>query len=143
VTKSLLNSVKVVVNNVDLSKWAFDIDTPDTKAQVDVSGFSATLTKEYLPGLADQTITVRFLQDFAVGAVHATLNGLYYGGSTFPIYVQNDMTQGTSATNPLYGGSANMYEYDGLSGQLEARSEITVTFRPAPNSKFTWGTVAP
>lgn len=141
--KFLLNDVKVVVNGVSLGDHAFNVDTPSEKEQVDVSGFSPTNSREYLPGLADQTIEVQFENDFAAGSVHATLNPLYESGTSFPIYLQPDSDSGTSATNPIYGGSAVLYAYNGLSGALEARSETTATFRPAPGSRFTWGTAAP
>lgn len=139
--KFVFTKGKVVVNNVDLSDHAFGVDTPQEKEQIDISGFSATGTKEFAPGATDQTIEVKFLQDFAASSVHATLNPLYTGGSSFPIYVMPDQTLGTSATNPKYGGTATLYSYNGLSGDLNARGEITATFKPASGSSFTWGTV--
>jgi hypothetical protein len=142
-SKFLLSDCKVVVNNVALSDHAFNVDSPSTKNQEDVSGFSPTGAREFLPGQEDQTITVQFLQDFAAGKVHATLEPLYSGGSVFPIYLQPASASGTSATNPIFGGTASLYEYNGLSGALSARSEITATFKPASGSRFTWGTTAP
>ena len=101
---------------------------------------SVSGTREFLPGLADQTIEVRFLQDFGTNSVHQTLNPLYTSGTTFVVSVQPDSDTGTSATNPVYGGTAVLYSYNGLSGELNARGEITATFKPAPNSLFAWGT---
>lgn len=141
--KFLLNDVKVMVASIDLTSHAFNVDTPSEKEQVDVSGFSATGTREYLPGLADQTIEIQFLQDFSASQVHATLEPLYRSGTTFIVYVVPDASLAVSATNPAYGGSASLYSYDGLSGALGARAEMTATFRPAPNAAFAWGTVAP
>lgn len=141
-SKFLLNDAKIMVNGVDLSDHGFNVDTPETKPQVDVSGFNPNLTTEYLPGLAEQTITVQFRSDFAAGKVHATLQPLYAGGSVFVVYVQP--TSGSaSATNPAFGGSATMYEYNGLSGALGADAQMTVNFKPAPGSKFTWASTVP
>ena len=141
-SKFLNTDVKVVVAGQDLSDHAFNIDTPQVKPQVDVSGFNPTRTTEYLPGLADQTITVQFRQDFAASKVHATLQPLYAGGSVFVVYVQP--TSGTvSATNPAFGGSATMYDYNGLAGALNASSDMTVNFKPAPGSRFAWGSTVP
>lgn len=141
-SKFLLSDVKVMVNNVLLSDHAFNVDTPSTKNQEDVSGFNPTNAREFLPGQEDQTITIQFLQDFAAAKVHATLEPLYSGGSVFPIYVQP--TSATpSATNPVFGGSATMYDYNGLSGALNADAQMTVNFKPAPGSLFSWGTVPP
>jgi hypothetical protein len=143
VSKFLLTDGKVVVNNRNLSDHAFSLDTPSEKEEVDVSGFSSTGTREFLPGLADQSIEVGFLQDFGTNSVHQTLEPLYRAGSAFPFFVQPDSDAGTSATNPIYGGTASLYSYNGLAGELNARSEITAVFRPAPGSSFAWGTVAP
>ena len=142
-SKFLLKSVKVMVAGVELTGHAFNVDTPSEKEQVDMSGFSAAGTREYLPGLEDQTLEVQFLQDFGGTQVHATLEPLYAGGSTFVVYVVPDTNASVSATNPAYGGSANLYSYNGLSGALGARAEMTATFRPAPNNRFVWGTAAP
>ena len=141
--KFLLGDCKVVVNNVNLSTFAFNVDTPSTKEQVDVSGFSPTGAREYLPGQEDQTITIQFLQDFGSGKVHQTLEPLYSSGSAFPLYVQPDSDSGTSATMPLFGGSASLYGYNGLSGALSARAEITAEFKPAGGARFVWGTATP
>jgi hypothetical protein len=141
--KYLLTNGKVMVAGTNLSDHAFSVDTPDEREQVDVSGFSPTGTKEYLPGSREQELTIGFLQDFATGSVHQTLNPLYSGGSTFVVYVQPDATAGTSAANPVYGGTAKLYSYNGLQGSLNDRGEIEATFRPSGSTGFGWGTVAP
>jgi hypothetical protein len=142
-SKFLLEDVKVVVAGVDLSGHAFNVDTPSVKAQVDVSGFNPNGTMEFLPGLADQTITIQFHNDFAAAQVHATLWPLYQSGTGFIIWLQPDSNSGTSAVNPIYGGSATLYEYNGLSGALNAPADTTATFKPAPNASFSWGTSVP
>ena len=135
---------KVMVNNVDLSSHAFAIDTPQSKDQVDVSGFGGT--REFLQGVEDATLTIQFLQDFGTATnekVHSTLQPLFNSGSLFPVWVQPFSTSGTSTTNPIFGGTAMLYDYNGGAATLNERAELTGTFRPASGSKFTWGTVAP
>jgi len=134
--KFIVQDVTVTVNSVDLSDHAFSIDTPETREQIDVSGFNSTGAKEFLPGALDQTITVGFLNDPATGKVHKTLQPLFAGGSTFPITV----TDKSSSPKITFSGTASLYEYNGLSGQLGARAEMTATFKPASNSTFAWGT---
>jgi len=141
-TKVLATKWKVMVGNVDLSDHAFDVAIADEKERVDVSGFSAAGTREYLPGLRDQTVTVQFLMDRAAGSVHQTLFPYYQSGSAFSFYVQPLSDAGTSTSNPLYGGSAQVYSYPSQA-TLNAREEATMTFSPAPGSKFDWGTAAP
>ena len=143
-SKFLVTDVKVVVNGVVLSDHADSVDTPEETDQIDVSGFSPTRTKEFVQGQADQTIEIEFLQDFASAKVHATLQPLYTSGSAFPIFVQPDSDAGTSATNPIFGGTATLFSYNGLGGAtLNEPVKITATFKPAANAAFTWGTVAP
>ncbi len=128
---------KVMINSVDMSSFAFDVQITDEKEQIDVSGFSPTGRKEFLPGSQDQTIAVSLLESFSTGGPHATIWPLYEGGSSFPILVQPDSDAGTSSSNPTYSGTAVCFAY-GPSGTLNERSEIVVEFKPAPNALFDW-----
>jgi hypothetical protein len=138
--KFLLTKAKVMVNSVDLSNFAFSLDTPETKEQVDVSGFNPAGTREYLPGQSDQTITVGFLQGFGTAEPHRVLQPLYTSGSAFPISVMADSSASPSAANPTFSGTATLYDYNGLAGTLNARGEMTATFRPTGAAGFQWGT---
>lgn len=124
----------------DLSRFGHTLDTPDTREQIDVSGFNPAGTREYLPGQRDQTITVGFLQGFGTSEPHRVLEPLYESGSAFAISIQPDATASVSASNPSFGGTAVLYEYNGLAGALNARGEITATFRPSSSGGFQWGT---
>jgi len=137
--KILATDVVVTIDGLDFSGHTFGVDLPDTKEQVDVSGFSSTGAKEFLPGNRDQTATFNVLQDFAASSIHQKLNTLYSTSSVFAFSVKPTSAT-TSATNPVFGGTAQMYEYDGLSAQLNARAEITVTLRPASGAVWSWAT---
>ena len=141
-SKFLLKDVKVMVGTVDLSSHAFNVDTPGTKEQVDVSGFSTTGSREFLPGLADESIVIQFENDFAASQVHATLEPIYRNGTTTLVYV-TPTSAAVSATNPAFGGQGVLFDYNGLSGALNARSETTATFKPAPGGTFQWSATAP
>jgi hypothetical protein len=130
------------VNGVVLSSWAFDVQIADEKEKIDVSGFNPTNSREYVPGSRDQAVTVQFVNDRASGGPHATIEPLYTGGSVFAFFVQADSDAGTSATNPIYGGSASCYSFP-TGATLNEREEMAIEFAPAPNSVFAWGTVAP
>ena len=127
----------VRVNSVLLSDHAFDVSITDEKEQIDVSGFSATGRREFLPGPQDQTIAISFLQDFAASSVHATIWPLYEGGSSFPILVQPDSDAGTTSSNPTYSGTASIYSYP-TGATLNERAEAVMEFKPAPNARFDW-----
>jgi hypothetical protein len=136
--KYLLTNGKVMVGGTDLSRFAFSLDTPDEREEVDVSGFSPTGTREYLPGQRDQTIEIGFLQGFGTNEPHRVLEPLYSSGTTFPLLIQVDATAAVGPGNPTFGGTASLYSYNGLSGELNARGEITATFRPATGAGFAW-----
>jgi hypothetical protein len=140
VPKYLLNKAKILVNGVDLSLYGHSLDTPDTRDQVDVSGFNPAGTQEFLPGQRSQTITIGFLQGFGSGEPHRVLQPLYESGTTFAISVVADSTQAVGPGNPSFGGTAALFEYNGLAGALNARGEVTGTFRPATGTGFQWGT---
>lgn len=137
--KSIASDVRVVVNSVNLSAWAFKVDVKLEKDKVDVSGFNADSSKEFLPGQKDEEFVVSFRQDFGANAVDQTLWPLYNGGSGFPISVMPTSTGGTSATNPIYScGTAYLYEYHPLDADLGNANETQVTF--SCNSAVTRGT---
>ena len=139
--KYLLTKAKVMVDGHELTTHAFALDTPDEREQVDVSGFNYTTgTKEYLPGARDQTIEIQFLQGFGTAEPHRILQPLYEGGSAFPLSIVPDGSAAVGPNNPSFGGTASLYAYNGLSGELNNRGEITATFRPASASGFQWGT---
>ena len=139
----LIGDVRVVVNSVDLSDQAFSVDAPMEKDQIDVSTFSTTGARSFLPGVSDQTLTIGFRQNFAAGKVHATIEPLFRLGSQFPIYIVPDSDTGTGSLNPVFGGTASVYAYNGLSGELNDSADIEVEFKAAPGSSLRWGTVWP
>ena len=133
---------KVVANGVVLSTWAFDVQIDDSKDKLETSGFSPTGSRDYVPGLAEQTVTVQFRNDLATGGPFATCVKLYEGGSVFPFYVQRDSDAGTSTQNPIYGGTASMYSFP-MAATLNEVEETSFEFSPSPNSAFYWGTAFP
>jgi len=139
VAKKAATRWKVVAVGVDLSTWSFDVQIGDEKDKLEVSGFSATGAREYVQGTAEQTIDISFRWDYAAGGPHQTLYPQYTGGSVFKIWVQPDSVAGTSASNPWYGGTASLYSFP-ISATLNEVEEATLSFSPAPNSSFAWGT---
>jgi hypothetical protein len=135
--KFINRDVFISVNGVDLSNWAFGIDTPSEKEQIDVSGFNPQFTKEFLPGTKEDSVTVSFLQDFAVGGPHATLFPIYDGDLEVFIRVR-PTSAAAAATNPELQGNVTLTSYNGLSGEINARSEFTATFVPSDEDGITW-----
>jgi hypothetical protein len=125
--KYINTDCKVVVNGVDLSNQAFNVDIPLVKTQVEVSGFSASGAQEFLPGPKDERVTVSFRQNFGGTLVDATLWNLYNSGTPFILAV--NPTSGTAnASNPTYSGTANLYEYHPINAAFGDVSNTDVTF---------------
>lgn len=139
-SKQVAKYWKVVVNGTDLSQYADNVDTGSEKEQIDVSGFGGS--KEFIPGQQDDTLNIEFFMGMGSNEPHTVIYPLYSGNSVFPIYVQPDSTAGTSSSNQLFGGSASIYAYP-FGASLNEAVKATLEFKPAPNSSFTWGTVAP
>lgn len=137
--KFAATDVSVVINGTDISDYCFSVDLPDTKDQIDVSGFNSTGSREFVTGTRDQTVTLGVLQDFGSTGIHQLLNPLYTGNSAF-LFTIKPTSGAVSATNPKYSGTAQMFEYDGLNAQLNARAEITVTLKPSSNAVWAWAT---
>ncbi len=134
-----------VFGSADLSTYAHTVDTPSTNEVVDVSGFNPQASKEFLPGPRDDTVTLGFRQAFTTGTsgVHGVFSGLYTSGGTFTFDIRavSPTTNSTvSVTNPAYRGTAVLYEYNGINGELSSSGEVTVSFKPAPNTFFTYQT---
>ena len=141
--KLVATDIAVKVNGVKLSDHADSVDTPEESEQIEISGFSPTRTKEFAVGASEQTIEIEFLQDMAAGSVHHTLQPLYASGTSFPVYVWPDSDAAAGTLNPSFGGTANLFSYNGLGGaSLNEPVKITATFKPASGASFAWGTVA-
>ncbi len=67
--------VAIIVNGVTLSDHVTKVTTTDTRAKKDITCFGAT-SIAYAKGLGDASLSITFLQDFAAGKVHATLQPL-------------------------------------------------------------------
>lgn len=140
-SKFAATDVSVVIDGLDVSDYCFSVDVPDSKEQIDVSGFNPTGSKEWVPGNRDQQVTLGVLQDFAASGttIHQKLNALYTANSAF-VFTIKPTSGALSSSNPKYSGTAQLYEYDGLNAQLNARAEIQVTLRPASGAVWAWAT---
>ena len=138
--KHIATNYRVVVDNVDLSEWAFDVQVGDEKDRVDVSGFGGR--REFLQGLQEQNVTVSFLNGWGTGEPMFVMRPLYESGSLFPFYVQpfNDSGGTATDTNPQLGGSATQIFTLPVSATLNERAELEIEFRPASNEGFAYGT---
>lgn len=136
-SKFLLTDVYIEVDGTDLSNWGFNIDTPSEKDEVDVSGFNPNNTKESLVGQRADRVVAQFTQDFASGGPHDIFWSLYQNNSTAAIKIRPTSAV-ASDTNPELSGNVKIRTYNGLSGALNARAEVSVEMLPSDSDGLTW-----
>ena len=128
--KHALINAFVSVNGVDLSDHVTAVSIEESAPKIDITAMGASY-QSFTPGIKDGTINVTFLQDFDAGEVDATLSPLWTGSSVFPVIVR-DAASTVSATNPNFTmGSARMYTYSPIAGDLGSALSTDVAFRNA------------
>ena len=137
--KYLLTDGYVEINAVDLSDHAHTLDTPQEKDRVDVSGFNSAGTQEFLPGRKTESVTIGLRQDFASSKCHQTLEPLFRNNTTFGFSVR-PTSGAVSATNPRFWGTASLFQYNGLNGEISNVGELTAVLLPATSTGFVWAT---
>ena len=123
-SKIVLTDAKVTINSVVLSSSISSI-TIDTKDDIiETTGFGST-AKTRVAGLADNSVTLDFFQDFAAAATEATIYPLL--GSTTTVVIQPASTA-VSTTNPTYTFTALVSEWQPLKGGIGQLATASVTW---------------
>ena len=123
--KIVLTDAKVTINSVILSDHINNI-TIDTKYDiVETTAFGSTAAKTRVAGLADNSVTLDFMQDYAAANVEATIYPLI--GQTTTIVVQ-PTSSAVSTTNPTYTFTALVSEWQPLKGQIGSLATASVTW---------------
>jgi hypothetical protein len=122
-SKIVLTDAKVTINSVVLSDHISSV-TIDTKDDIlETTGFGST-AKTRVAGLADNSVTLDFFQDFAAANVEATIYPLV--GSTTTIIVSPTST--VSSTSPSYTFTALVSEWQPLKGGIGQLATASVTW---------------
>jgi len=92
---------------------------------VETTAFSSTAARTRIGGLADNSISLEFHQDYASGEVEATIYPLLGTVTTVTVKPVNTAT---SASNPLYTASALVSEWTPLNGAVGELATASVTW---------------
>lgn len=117
------------VNGVNLSNRLRECRMNLQRDAIDATA-SGDLAHVSLGGLTNAQLTARFIQDYAVGSVHRTLNPLV-GSAGFTVIYRKDGTTAASPTNPSYTFTAVLEGYNPFGGSQGQLMENSVTFRAA------------
>lgn len=121
----VLTNAYISVGGVDLSDLVASVTLNSTYDIVETTAFSSTAAKTRVAGLADNSVTLEFHQDFATGEVEQTIYPLLGQASTV-IVKPNGAT--TSAFNPSYSCSAIISEWTPINGSVGELATASVTW---------------
>jgi len=121
----VLTNAKVTINSVNLSDHIASVTLSTSNDVVETTGFSSTAARTRVAGLADNSITLEFHQDFATSNVEQTIYPLL-GTTTTVVVTPVDAT--VSATNPSYTVTALVSEWQPLSGAVGELATASVTW---------------
>jgi hypothetical protein len=121
----VLTNAKVTINSVNLSDHIASITLSTSSDVVDTTGFSSTAARARVAGLADNSVTLEFHQDYATSNVEATIYPLI-GTTTSVVVTPVDTT--VSGTNPSYTFTALVAEWQPLSGAVGELATASVTW---------------
>ena len=121
----VLNNAYISVGGVDLSDLVASVTLNSTFDVVETTAFSSTAAKTRVAGLADNSISLEFHQDYATGEVEQTIYPLL-GTSAAVIVKPNGAS--TSAFNPSYTCNAISSEWTALNGTVGELATASVTW---------------
>ena len=102
----------ISVDAVDLSNFARSVEFSSEHERVDVSGFNATGSNEYLAGQTEQEVTVEFFGSYGSTEVHQTLYPIHADREVVAFAWRPDQTAAVSATNPTLEGNVQLLTYN-------------------------------
>ena len=121
----VLTNAFISVGGVDLSDLVASVTLNSTFDVVETTAFSSTAAKTRLAGLADNSISLEFHQDYATGEVEQTIYPLL--GTVATVIVKPNGSS-TSAFNPSYTCSAVIAEWTPLNGAVGELATVSVTW---------------
>jgi len=121
----VLTNAFISVGGVDLSNLVSSVSLSSTFDVVETTAFSSSPTKTRVAGLADNSITLEFHQDYATGEVEQTIYPLL--GTVAAVIVKpNGAT--TSAFNPSYTCQAVISEWTPVNGAVGELASASVSW---------------
>ena len=122
--KVVLTNPQVSIGGVDLSGWVTNVTLQTTYDIIETTAFGST-AKSRVAGLADNSCSFDFIQDFANSAVEQTIYPLL--GTAAAVIVKPVNTT-TTTTNPQYSFNALVSDWTPLKGAVGQLSTATVTW---------------
>ena len=125
----VLYDAYVTVAGVDLSDHVKSVTVDAGQNMVDDTAMGDAFVSN-AAGLATWSISVEFLQDYALSKVDATLQPLLGIGTTAALVVR-PTSGAVSATNPDYHGTGILESYNPVGGAVGDQAMASATFQSA------------
>jgi hypothetical protein len=125
----VLTDASVVINGTNLSEFITSVALSTSEDVVDTTGMGSAGARTRVAGLADNSVTFEFNQDFASLAPEATINAV--GSSlvgTITTVVVKPTSAAVSASNPSYSFSAVCAEWSPLSAAVGELATVSATW---------------
>jgi len=125
----VLTDASVVINGINLSTFITSVALSTSDDVVDTTAMGSSGARTRVAGLADNSVTLEFNQDFATGGPEISLNavGASLVGTTTTV-VFKPTSSAVSVNNPSYTFSAVVVEWQPLSGAVGELSSISTTW---------------
>ena len=120
----VVTNANVSIGGVDLSSHITKVTLSSSRAEIETTTFGNT-AKRRVAGLADNSVSIDFNQDFAAATVEATLYPLL--GSTAQVIIKPNGTA-TGTANPSYTFSALVTEWMPLDAQVGELAAASITW---------------
>lgn len=121
----VLTNAYITVNGVNLSDHIASVTLTTNRDVVETTAFSSTAARTRIGGLADNSVTLEFHQDYATSSVEATIYPLL-GSTTSVVVKPNGST--TATDNPSYTFNALVSEWTPLNGAVGELATASVTW---------------
>jgi hypothetical protein len=129
VAKLVLTNAYVVLASTDISSYVSSVSLSTTYDVVETTAFGDTARKR-IAGLADNSITIEFHQDFASGALEQLIypsDATSKLGTAVAMEIRPVNTT-VGPTNPKYSFSALLTEWTPVNGAVGELATVSVTW---------------
>jgi hypothetical protein len=128
----VLTNAYVLFDNNDISQYVTSVSLATSYDVIDTTGISTTgAARTRLAGLADNSVTIEFNQDYADNALEEMINGTNTTNGKVGLVVAMEIrpvNTTVSASNPKFSFNALVAEWQAVSGAVGELASVSATW---------------
>ena len=128
----VLTNAYVLFDNNDISQYVTSVSLATSYDVIDTTGISTTgAARTRVAGLADNSVTLEFNQDYADNALEEMINGTNTTNGKVGLVVAMEIrpvNAAVSASNPKYGFDALISEWQSVSGAVGELASVSASW---------------